>query len=496
MFADQSIEPADSRILEHFGMDDIHSQSLQQFRQRVATANPVHPWLIEEDVPLLTKVGGWRRDRRTQIHGPTVAGLLMFGKIEAIRDNDALPQFHLDYRERPSDSSQERWTDRLTIDGTWEGNLFQFYSRVLPRLAGTLKSPFQLDSNLYRYDESSVGAAVREALVNALIHADYAGSGGVVIDRFHDRIELSNPGTLLVSHEQLLRGGISECRNKSLQQMFQLMGAGDKAGSGLDKIRASWASARLRSPSLAEVTRPDRVKLNLPMSSILPEEAVGQLAHHFGPMFGELNPEEVQILVMAYDEGPITNARLQDVLAMHRVDLTKILQTLVRDGFLEREGFGRWTTYQLPAVVERRIALDPVGSRRPIVEDEGTYEGTHEGSRDGSYDGTSFENDAPSLISPKVADPRLWTELLEIGKPARARRVMTTGELTQIVTKLCTAAGWLTRDELGELVGRNGNNLRDRTLATMVSSGRLVLRFPTRNHPHQAYSVRLNSSEA
>ena len=54
----------------------------------------------------------------------------------------------------------------------------------------------------------------------------------MVIERHSDRIELSNPASLLVSRVQLLQGGVSECRNKSLQLMFQLMGGGDKAGSG------------------------------------------------------------------------------------------------------------------------------------------------------------------------------------------------------------------------------------------------------------------------
>jgi ATP-dependent DNA helicase RecG len=42
----------------------------------------------------------------------------------------------------------------------------------------------------------------------------------VVIERYADRIELSNPGSLLVSREQLFRGSVSECRNKGLQLMF------------------------------------------------------------------------------------------------------------------------------------------------------------------------------------------------------------------------------------------------------------------------------------
>lgn len=109
-----------------------------------------------------------------------------------------------------------------------------------PKAIRRIKIPFQLGPDLFRKDDTIVHEAIREALVNALIHADYRGQGGVVIDKYPDRFEFSNPGSLLISIEQLLRGGISECRNKSLQLMFQMIGGGEKAGSGIDKIRQGW----------------------------------------------------------------------------------------------------------------------------------------------------------------------------------------------------------------------------------------------------------------
>lgn len=51
--------------------------------------------------------------------------------------------------------------------------------------------------------------------------------------------------------------------------MFQLMGGGDKAGSGMDKIRAGWRAWRWRSPRLEETLQPDRVKLVLPMVTLI-----------------------------------------------------------------------------------------------------------------------------------------------------------------------------------------------------------------------------------
>lgn len=123
MFSDSSDESADSRILEHFGMQDIDTLSLQQYRNRFGSHKLNHPWLAEDDKGLLTKLGGWRHDRKKNQVGLTIAGLLMFGTDDAIRE--ALPQYHVDYREKMSADPAIRWTDRLTIDGTWQPNLFQ-----------------------------------------------------------------------------------------------------------------------------------------------------------------------------------------------------------------------------------------------------------------------------------------------------------------------------------------------------------------------------------
>ena len=162
------------------------------------------------------------------------------------------------------------------------GNLFQFYQRVIQRLTVDLKLPFQLGSDLFRKDETLVHEAIREALVNAVIHADYRGQGGIVVEKYRDRIELSNPGSLLLSLEQVWSGGVSECRNKSLQTMFLMIGGGEKAGSGIDKIRQGWRARRIGDcRSSGEALRPDRVRLVLPMVSLLPE-GVGPAAR--GPV--------------------------------------------------------------------------------------------------------------------------------------------------------------------------------------------------------------------
>lgn len=482
MFADQAEEPPDSRILKGFSFDDLHLDSLRQFRNRFSSRAAAHPWLLTDDRELLVKLQGWRKDRATGAEGVTVAGLLMFGKPEAITAPEAVPAFHLDYRERLSDDPAIRWTDRLTLDGTWEGNLFQFYQQVILKL-GTgpgIRSPFQTDGEGYRQLGGPVHEALQEALVNALIHADYSGQGGIVIDRYLTRFEFSNPGTLLVSREQILRGSVSECRNKSLQLMFQMLGVGDKAGSGVDKIRQSWAAEHWQSPSLQETLRPDRVLLILPMVSMLPEATIQELRARFGTVFEDLSRDEVQAVVTTAIEDEVTNQRLQEILTLHRVDITKLLQGLVRKGLLAPEGFGRWTRYTL---AER-------GSEAEIATNEGSStanEGSSLVSGGSSLvsEGSSLVSRGSSLVSEEMSGFPIHQDLQVLIDKVRGSERARTEIVEQAILGLCLDR-FVGMSELARQLSRSPQRLRA-YIGRLVERGVVELRFPdNRKHPQQA----------
>lgn len=470
MFADQSGEPADSRILEGFSLNDLHVESLRQYRNRFGSRGE-HAWLAEDDLGLLSKLGGWRRDRSSGREGVTLAGLLMFGREQAIRDPAAVAGFQLDYRERFGEDPADRWTDRLHLDGSWEGNLFQFYQLVMQKLSvgPGIKRPFRVDAEGYRTSATPVTEAFQEAVVNALIHADYSGQGGIVIDRWPDRLAFSNPGTLLVSREQLLKGGVSECRNKSLQRMFQMLGAGDKAGSGIDKIRASWAAERWQSPVLRESHQPDRVILELPMVSLLPEEVLSTLRQRFGSAFDHLSGDEVQAVVTAQVEGEVTNLSLQGMLTMHRVDITRMLRGLVREGFLKSDGVGRGTRYFLsggtPHVSEVTSLANEV---------------------------TSPVSEATSPVS--AAAPPVTVDLEVIVAQVRAAQRAKPEQMRQAIQFIC-AAEFLTAQQIAEALGRSKKRLQDEFLGPMCASGLLSMRYPdTPNHKQQAYRSNTGSN--
>ncbi len=467
MLADQAEESHDARIVEHFTLADLDPVSIQQYRNVFRSLDLSHPWLAEDDLGLLTKLGGWRKDRVSGQEGLTVAGLLMFGKDETIRDPAADLKYHVDYREKLSDDPNRRWTDRLTIDGKWVANLFQFYRRVSVRLPqDVVKTPFQVVGGV-RVDDTPGHQALREALVNALIHADYRGIGGVVVEKRRDAIELSNPGSLLVSFDQLVQGGVSECRNPSLQTMFLLIGGGEKAGSGIDKIRSGWASQNLQAPRIEETTRPDRVRFVLPTVSLLPDEVLARLRRRFGEAWDRLSSVEVQALVLAETESEVANARLRLVTDHHAADLTQVLQGLVAKGLLVQFGQKRGTTYRLPPANG--------GSSSP-----------HNGGSSPHNGGNSQHDE---VVRPTDTPGDEQTNLQDIALPAQKKARLAPAEMETIIERLCTGR-YLTYQQIGKLVNRSPQGIRDRFLARMVKDGRLLARFQEPTHPDQAYTTK------
>ena len=145
-----------------------------------------------------------------------------------------------------------RWTDRVhSGDGMWSGNLFDFFFRVNRKLAESLKTPFKLDG-IFRVDDTPMHKAVREALANCLFNADYHGVRGVVVRRTPDKLVFENPGDIRTGIEQMRLGGVSDPRNGLVMKMFSLIDVGERAGTGVPDVFATWANAGLPEPRIEE----------------------------------------------------------------------------------------------------------------------------------------------------------------------------------------------------------------------------------------------------
>ncbi len=493
MFADASDVPADARVLDGFGLNDLDGASISGFRNRFAASRPNHSWLALDDKQLLEQLGGWRKDRENGKEGITLAGLVMFGKHQAIITPGAAPNYMVDFRDfRGQRRPEDRWTDRLFPDGTWEANLFQFYQRCWPKLVADLKVPFAMQDG-QRIDDPPVNVALREALVNAMIHTDYTVGGGIVIERYDDRYQFANPGTLLVSEAQLRQGGVSECRNRSLQRMFMFIGGGDVAGSGYARIQEGWKSQHWRAPRYLTQHGPDRVRLDMPMVSLMPEWAFDFLRQKIGSVFDGLNDRERVVLATALLEEDVTNARMQDLVSDHSSDITKLLRGLVAKGLLETDNQRRWTRYRLPASVAPRpdlfSAVTGESGGAGILHTGQDSSGLPADSSGLAGDSTGLPADSSGL----AGDSSALTPKEEEWKAA-AGRVAGKGKVPKavmetVIIKLCQGR-FLTPAELAALLFRSAPNLRSAYLTPLTRSGQLRLRYPDQpNRPNQAYTA-------
>ena len=255
MFRDASPVTIDSRVLTMMDSSVFCQDTIKDYRVRFNAKHVNHVWSKLDDELFLRRIGALGLSTEDNKIHPTIAGLLMFGyEYEIVRE---FPQYFLDYQERMDPSI--RWTHRVTSSsGEWSGNLFDFYYRIINRLTSDLPVPFQLNNNT-RVDDTKLHEAVREALLNALVHADYYGRQGTVIVKSLDTLSFANPGDMRVSLKTALEGGVSDPRNATLMKMFGLIGVGERAGSGVPSIIASFVEAAHHSPSYQIQFSPERV---------------------------------------------------------------------------------------------------------------------------------------------------------------------------------------------------------------------------------------------
>ena len=346
LIRDASEVGIDYKIIVHRNMDDIDLKTLEKYRNHFKAIHSDHVFIDLNDQEFLRHLGGLTKDKKTGNDYLTQAGLLLFGKGLSIREE--FPDLNLDYLDKRDLIGDQRWSDRLTIDFAWENNLYNFYTRVLRKIVDDLKRPFKLDlDTLARVDDTPVHAAVREAFANAVIHSDYNIRGTLRIERHKTHFVFSNPGTLKLSLQEIFQGGKPIARNPTIQKCFRMIGYGESIGSGFPTIIKAWTDQHWRFPQLEENHHTRDVTLTLWMTSLIPKECLEKLEYLFAEKINQLTTMEILALSTAEMEGKVSNTSLQSISDMHGQDIGKMLANLVRQGFLNEEGYGRGKKYFL-----------------------------------------------------------------------------------------------------------------------------------------------------
>jgi predicted HTH transcriptional regulator len=186
---------------------------------------------------------------------PTIGGLLLFGKDRFARFPDAWIQAG-----RFAGSNRARLLDSVEIRS--------FLPRAADEAIAFARKHLTHESiieGVRREDRWSVPlVAIREALMNAIVHADYAQQGAPIrLALFDDRIEIENPGLLPFGLTiEDIRQGVSKLRNRVIGRVFHELHLIEQWGSGIQRMTSACQEAGLDAPKLEEIGMHFRVTIS------------------------------------------------------------------------------------------------------------------------------------------------------------------------------------------------------------------------------------------
>lgn len=227
-------------------------------------------------------------------------------------------------------TEKEVFQDRREFSGSLFRQMDDLYAYL--DLRNQTKATFQ---GLYRTDTKDYPEeALRETLMNSLVHRDYSFHASTLVSVYEDRIEVVSVGGLPsgIGLEDILLG-LSVCRNPQLAAVFYRLALIEAYETGMPKIMKAYAGTGLI-PRI-EVT-PHAFKVTLPNCNAAAKEPAADLPQ----------TNEEKILDVLAQAGAITRSEVDTLLNVSQSTANRILKRMVREGLLVQEGRGRMTRYQ------------------------------------------------------------------------------------------------------------------------------------------------------
>ena len=194
---------------------------------------------------------------------------------------------------------------------------------------------------LYRIDHKSYPeAAIREALLNCLVHRDYGINASTLISIYSDRIEFTSIGGLLpgITLKDIMMG-ISACRNPKLANVFYRLSLIEAYGTGIRKILGAYQDHPVK-PAIE--TSDNVFKMILPNRNNLP--ALQKIEKK--DTFNNEDAEE-KIIKFLQANGSICRRDVERLLNTSQASGGRLLKQMVGTGLLEQYGSARATRYRL-----------------------------------------------------------------------------------------------------------------------------------------------------
>ena len=362
---DWSGQPAEGVSLE-----DLDTVEIARGRNILRRLNPHSELLRLDDATLLVALGAIRNQRVTR------AGLLLFGREEALREQCPQHQVHYVY--------QGKGTQILRND-SYRCGLLHIIERIDEVFSGPANPEQEVAMGLLMMRIPAYPLeSIREALLNAVVHRDYGDPGEVLVRHTERETAITSPGGFLegITPRNILRHEPA-ARNRALAEAFEKLGLVERAGIGRRRIFIPPLSYGKRIP----VYESEGARVTLRIYDGAFDARMALLVAKWRGEGREVELDSLLILTYLRDNAYIDTAAAADLLQLSRDQARATLDHLAfpKTGFLERRGKTKAVTYHLNKGISKDLhgkasytktkGIDPVRYQemvRQFVEDYGS----------------------------------------------------------------------------------------------------------------------------
>ena len=233
-------------------------------------------------------------------------------------------------------TSQSEFKDRKEFSGSLFRQMDEAYDFIDFR--NQTHSTFD---KLYRIDRRDYPeTAVRESLLNLLVHREYSFRASTFISLYADRLEFTSIGGLVSGISlQDVTMGISVCRNAKLANVFYRLELIEAYGTGIIKIMEAYEGTGM-TPQIE--TSDNAFKIILPNLNVIPKPARQM------PVNPKKGTPEEQVTALTRQRGVITRKEIETLLGMGQSSCGRLLKQMIASGLLIQEGKGKNIHYCLP----------------------------------------------------------------------------------------------------------------------------------------------------
>lgn len=334
----------DTDVLKNYWIDDLDLDSVYEYKNAITSREQYHNYKNDNIEIFLRKIGVISKDYNGDgKEGITIGGLLFFGKNNAILHK--FPYFQLDYLDQ-SRPDVNRWLNRVS-SVTDDLNIYTFYRKTFNALMSTVNNHFVLDENLNRKDTAgAMLIALREALLNMLMHANYYGKQPLRVIAKVNYYEFSNPGKMLVPVESFFTTNQTTSRNPIISKLFVQLGESERAGHGGEKIYESALINNYREPEIESNYNGTKLKI----------WKVDYADSFSGSEISEREKLILKAIITANGQS-MSHKEIEQKVGLSRSKVGSSLQQLIDKKIVIKTGNSRSTRYTIQHTEEQILAM-------------------------------------------------------------------------------------------------------------------------------------------